>query len=420
MTGDPMRRLPNAIFVSACSCFALILGFALGSPRASAQALAPVCHPTVSGPVVVETHDQIIAAGLRAVPPITDTGGFGFAWPDTQMGVIKTGNGYEFFGSDGGLHPVHEWDGHSVGNGKYGGVVTTMGTLDNPLGSGDPVDVSISPNPDPAVNPNYSSYGYMGGGPVYQVPAGMTGAGNLLITYHAELPNYALLGLAESTDNGLHWTDLGEIIRLNQAYMPGLTFSEIGDDPLVLSPDGKFFYIYFPDLPATTTTTTTTTTHASVARASVSSLLQAAFGSSQPHAVPFEKFYETSWHLQPGIGGASTDLLASSLQQYSGYLDVHYNSALQRYVMITSDDTNFAYYESIDGLHWTDAQFLGAFGAPGKGTGSIAPYPYSVGLGDDPRILGNPFYVYYTHLQLENGGLPRKGDSLRRLTLTCP
>jgi hypothetical protein len=146
MTGDPMRRLPNAIFVSACSCFALILGLALGSPRASAQALAPVCHPTVSGPVVVETHDQIIAAGLRAVPPITDTGGFGFAWPDTQMGVIKTGNG----------------------------------------------------------------------------------------------------------------------------------------------------------------------------------------------------------------------------------------------------------------------------------TGSIAPYPYSVGLGDDPRILGNPFYVYYTHLQLENGGLPRKGDSLRRLTLTCP
>jgi hypothetical protein len=412
--GEQMRRLRKARVVSGCAPF--ILGLALFTPGASAQALAQVCHPTVTGPVVLETHEQIIAGGLRAVPPITDTGGFGFAWPDTQMGVIKTPSGYEFFGSDGGLHPVHDWDGHSVGNGKYGGVVTTMGTLDNPLGSGDPVDVSISPNPDPAVNPNYPSYGYMGGGPVYQVPAGMIGAGNLLLTYHAELTNYALLGLAASSDNGLHWTDLGEIIRLNQAYMPGLTFSEIGDDPLVLSPDGKYFYIYFPDLPATTTTTT----HASVARASVASLLDAAFGSSHPHAVPFEKFYETSWHLQPGIGGASTDLLASSLQQYSGYLDVHYNSALQRYVMITSDDTNFAYYESVDGLHWTDAQFLGVFGDPGNGTGSIAPYPYSVGLGDDPRILGKTFYVYYLHLQLENGGLPRKADSLRRLTLTCP
>ena len=31
--------------------------------------------------------------------------GFGFAWPDTQMGVIKTGNGYKFFASDGAFHP---------------------------------------------------------------------------------------------------------------------------------------------------------------------------------------------------------------------------------------------------------------------------------------------------------------------------
>ncbi len=47
-----------------------------------------------------------------------------------------------------------------------------------------------------------------------------------------------LLGSAASWDNGLHWADPGEIIRLNQAYMPGLTFSEIGDDPLVPSPAG--------------------------------------------------------------------------------------------------------------------------------------------------------------------------------------
>jgi hypothetical protein len=67
---------------------------------------------------------------------------------------------------------------------------------------------------------NYPSYGYMVGGPVYQIPVAMRWAGNLLVTYHAELPNdalYAALGLVASSDNGLSWTELGEIIRLNQA-----------------------------------------------------------------------------------------------------------------------------------------------------------------------------------------------------------
>jgi hypothetical protein len=148
---------------------------------------------------------------------LTDSG---FDWPNTPLGLIKTANGYEFFASDGGFHSRQMWQGHWVSNNKSGSFVTTEGTLDNPLGSSAPQDVSVSPNPDPSVNPNYPSYGYMGGGPVFQVPAGMPGAGKRLATYHAELPNdalYAVLGLATSSDNGLRWTDLGEIIRLNQS-----------------------------------------------------------------------------------------------------------------------------------------------------------------------------------------------------------
>jgi hypothetical protein len=391
---------------------------AVASGNLEAQTITAICQPAVTGPVIVATHSQIVEAGKKAEPPLTDTKGFGFAWPDTAMGVVKTGDNYEFFTSDGAFHPRQIWQGHWVGNNKYGSVVTTVGTLDNPLGTGNPHDVSISPNPDPGVNPNYPSYTYIGGGPVFQVPVGMTGAGNLLVGYHAETPTntlYAVHGLAASWDNGLHWTDLGEVVRPNQSFAPELApgFDEIGDGPLVLSPDHKYFYFYFPDWPAATTTTT----NVSVARARVESVLEAAFGSAYPHTVPFEKFYQGNWHLQPGIGGASTDLSPNA--QYQGYLDVHYNSALQRYVMITSDDTNFAYYESIDGLNWTNAFYLGAFANPGNGTGTIAPYPTSVSLGDDPSILGKSFYVYYTYLQLENGGLPRKDDSLRRLTLTC-
>jgi hypothetical protein len=391
--------------------------FPLSSVMGAAQAITPLCQPTVTPPIIVATHDQIVEAGRKAEPPLTNTKGFGFAWPDTQMGVIKTADGYEWFTSDGAFHPRQIWQGQWVGNNNYGSVTTTVGTLDNPLGTGNPHDVTISPNPDPAVNPNYSGYTYMGGGPVYQVPESKVGAGNLLVGYHAELPSntlYAVHGLAASWDNGLHWTDLGEVVRPNQSFAPQLApgFDEIGDGPLVESRDGKYFYFYFPDWPSGTTTTT----HVSVARVPVSSLLDAAFGSSHPHTVPFEKFYEGNWNLQPGIGGASTDLNPNWAPQEGGYLDIHFNSALGRYVLIMDNDTTFYYAESEDGLTWTSPVSLGEYA---DGVTTLAPYPRAVGLGDDPHILGKSFYVYYTFLHEENGGEPREGNSLRRITLTC-
>lgn len=403
----------------------------LSSKDLSAQTLSPVCQPKVAGQVVVATPAERLEAGRKAQPPLTEANGF--AWPDTPLGVIKTDIGYEFFASDGGYHSRQMWQGQWVGNNKAGSVVTTAGTLDRPLGSGDPQDVSVSPNPNPSVNPNYPSYGYMGGGPVYQVPSEVAGPGHLLATYHAELPKdalYAALGLAASSDNGLHWTDLGEIIRLNQAYAVGLDGFEIGDGPLVLSPDGKYFYLYFPDwlangsLHLTNAAGASTTTNVSVARASVASVLAAAFGSARsrvqpelisatglahPHTVAFEKFYEGQWDLQPAIGGASTDLIPSSA--YQGYLDIHYNSELKRYVMLISNDTQFGYAESVDALHWTVPTLLGVYGP-------IAAYPTAVGLGDDPHILGKQFYVYFTHLPTDSSGWTE--GSLQRLTLTCP
>ena len=390
--------------------FALLQTFTIGSVQAGAQAITQLCTPKVTANDIVVSPKQRYDAGQRAEPPITDTNN-GFAWPDTPLGVIKTAGGYEFLASDGGYHARQMWRGHWVGTNKWGSAVTTTGTLDNPVGTGNPHDVSISANPDPSVNPNYPNYTYMGGGPVYQVPPGMTGAGNLLLVYHGEILTdalYAVLGLAASSDNGLHWTDLGEIIRLNQAYAPGLDGFEIGDGPLVLSPDGKYFYLYFPDWMANGTLHATTTTNVSVARALSASVLNAAFGSTPQHTVAFEKFYQGNWHLQPGIGGASTDLNPTS--QYSGYLDIHYNSVLQRYVMIISNDTDFAYAESVDGLVWTVPTLLGTFGP-------IAAYPTAVGFGDDPHILGSTYFVYFTHLPTDGTGW--LNGALHRLTLTC-
>jgi len=381
------------------------------SRSAVGQTVTQICNPAISEHVTVDNPTQRNGASKKAEPPVDDPYS-GFAWPDTPMGVIKTDSGYEFFASDGGAHYKQTWNGHSVGNNKSGSVVTTSGTLDNPLGTDAPQDVTISPNPDPAVNPNYLSYGYIGGGPVYKVPAGMTGAGKLLLVYHAEFPNdalYAALGLAASSDNGLHWTDLGETVRLNQSYQAGLDAFEIGDGQLVRSPDQKYFYLYFPDWIANGTPHPTTINNVSVARALVSSVLEAAFGSSHPHTVDFEKFYEGRWNLQQGLGGASTDLTPNS--QFQGYIDIHFNSALQRYQMILSNDTTFGYAESVDALTWTAPVLLGTFE-------TIAAYPTAVGLGDDPRILGKSFYVYFTHLPTDGTGWTN--GALRRFTVTCP
>ena len=376
----------------------------------AASAAEPVrlCTPQLAGPVTVASPAQRNAAARRAEPPLTDI----FAWPDTPIGVVRTGSGIQFFASDGGAHLRQMFHGHEAGNNKSGSITATFGTLDDPLGTAAPRDVSISPNPDRSVNPNYTSYGYIGGGPVYRVPAGQPGEGHLLATYHAELPDdalYPILGLAASDDDGLHWTDLGEIIRFNQSYSTGLDGVEIGDGPLVPSPDGRYFYLYFPDWIANGTPHATTLTHISVARAPIAAVLHDAFASTPRHAATFAKFYDGAWNLQPAIGGASTDL--SPRSAYGGYLDVHYSSALQRYILLISNDTDFAYAESTDALHWTRPIPIGRFGP-------IAAYPTAVGLGDDPQILGSSFYVYYTHLPTNGAGWTE--GVLKRLTLTCP
>jgi hypothetical protein len=375
-----------------------------------------ICSPTITENKVLVTPEQRVAAGAMAEPPLTDQAD-GFAWPDTPLGVIKTSNGYAFFGSDGGLHSRQQWQGKWYGNNKYGSITRTLGTLDDPLGSGPPVDVTIHANPDPTVNPYYVSYDYMGGGPVYKVPAGMPGAGDLLLVYHAELPTVqtqsfdSVYGLAASSDQGMSWTDLGEIIRINQGYRTNMDGYDIGDAPLVISPDGQYFYIYFRDWLANGTTHWgNTVTLVSVARAPMHDLLAAAFGSA-PHAVAFQKYYE-GWHFDQGLGGYSEDLNPQA--GYGGDQQVVYNSYLKRYEMVIGEGVVIAYSESVDGLHWSLPTLLYDFRQlPDQPTTYVMP----VGMGDDPRILGKEFYIFYT--SYPQNGLGWTGATVNRFTVSC-
>jgi hypothetical protein len=385
---------------------------------AAATTITAVCRPKVSDNVVVATAGQRKKAGDIALPPLTDESN-GFAWPDTELGVIKTGASYAFFGSDGAFHARQDWEEVEVGNNKYGSVTRTLGTLSDPLGTESPIDVTIRPNPDPAVNPFYASYDYMGGGPVLRVPAGQPGAGKLLMVYHAEIPTvstqsfYSVLALAASSDEGMSWTDLGEIVRTNQAYRTDMDGYDIGDSNLVLSPDNKYFYIYYADWLANGTTHWLTTINfLSLARAPIGSVLAAAFDAKHPHAVMFEKRYD-GWNVDQGLGGYSRDLLPANAG-YWGPVRVNWNTSIQRYQAFINNGNLIAYAESPDGLTWSTPTVLKDFSSDPNQPGF---YVTPIGLGDEPHMLGKQFYVVYTYYP--NNGQGWFGASVRRFTVTC-
>jgi hypothetical protein len=262
----------------------------------------------------------------------------------------------------------------------------------------------------------------MGGGPVYKVPAGTTVngksiAGDLLMVYHAEIPTittqsfYSVYALASSTNGGMSWTDLGEIIRINQGYRTDIDGFDIGLAPLVVSPNGKEFLIYFRDWLANGTTHWgNTLTNISVARASISSVMNDAFG-DHPRAAAFQKFYN-SFELNQGLGGYSEDIKPAA--QYSGELQVVYNSYLKRYQMIVGEGVLVAYAESADGFHWSLPTLLDDFRSqPDQPTTYVMP----VATEGDPRILGKQFYIFYTRYPTTGAGWD--GATVHRATLTC-
>lgn len=395
-----------------------------GDTAKDAVAATPVtnaCVPKILGDTMVASAEQRKAAGAKAWPPLTDIPD-GFAWPDTPLGVIQGDGGYVFFGSDGGYHAKQMWEGLEFGNNKYGSITRTIGTLDNPLGTEPPIDVTIQPNPDPSVNPFYSSYDYMGGGPVWRVPAGtmVNGkdvGGSLLMVYHAEIPTVStqsfdsVYALAASTNGGMSWMDLGEIIRTNQGYRTDMDGFDIGDAPLVISPDGLSFYIYFRDWLANGTTHWgNTITEFSMARASISSVVNDAFG-VHPRAAAFQKLYD-NFHLDQGLGGYSEDLKPNA--EYSGELQVAWSSYLKRYQAIIGEGVVVAYAESPDGLHWSLPVLLYDFRTQPD---MPSTYVMPVGMTGDPRVLGKEFYVFYTRYPQNGGGWD--AATVHRATLSC-
>jgi hypothetical protein len=337
-----------------------------------------------------------------------------FAWSDTPLGVVRTHDkkGYLFFGSDGGNHP---FDGHLTS--RAGSITTSTGTLDHPLGlpTGDP-----NPPPSEFLLPKShnlpATMDYVGGGPVYRVPEGEPGAGNLLIVYHAERPAnpfWSWLGLAKSADEGSTWEDLGLIISGPQPYTAKGAL-DIGDGNLVVATDPttsqKYFYIFFPEhCWINSTKFCSGFTYLSVARAPYEALLKAAMDGTTASEL-FHKYYEGQWH-QPGMGGKASELFPTVTGETDGDPQVVWSAYRKRFIAIMDNSQYIAYGESVDGLDWPAMQVI-----LGKNPQTpVYAYANAVGLGPDPAILGQTFYSYYTEWPTGESWNPAE---IKRLTIT--
>jgi hypothetical protein len=402
----------------------LIVGLLCAAVCAFGQASPPIHReiiPTASGSpaqcaVRVVADDVVVSdaerreIAFRAEPAgvIPDPGQWPyFAWSDTQLGVVRSRDRsrYLFFGSDGGCHL------NCSGKDSRGGSITvSAGTLDNPLG--DPLG-----DPDPPVHefllPNSDNLpdtmDYVGGGPVYRVPEGEPGAGDLLTVYHAERPAnpfWSWLGLAKSSDEGQTWQDLGLIIGGTHPYS-AQGHLDIGDGNLVVTTDPitrqKYFYIYFG----------TETTYLSVARAPYEELLCALFTSDSkkmPATGRFHKYYNRAWG-SAGLDGPASELFPAVTGETDGDPQVKWSTYRQRFVAIEDNGQYIAYGESVDGLNWPPMQVI----LGNNPQTAIYAYATPVGLGEDPAALGSTFYTYYTAWPQ---GISWQPATLNRLTVT--
>ena len=347
-----------------------------------------------------------------------------FAWSDTPLGVVRALNqdgdsdDYLFFGSDGGNHP---FDGSLTQ--RAGSITVSRGTLDHPLGqpAGDP---TLPPHefllPTSANLPN--TMDYVGGGPVYRVPAGEPGAGTLLIVYHSEQPAnpfWSWLGLAKSVDEGTTWQDLGLILSGPQPYTAEGAL-DIGDGNLVPYTDPvtsqKYFYIFFPEhCWINSTTFCSDFAYLAVARARYEEVLTTALvgGPTSAHGL-FHKYFNGHW-LQPGMGGKVSEVFPTVTGETDGDPQVVWSAYRNRFVAIMDNSQYVAYGESTDGLHWPAMQVI-------LGTTPETPvyaYANAIGLGDDPSVLGQTFYSFYTEWPT---GVSWEPATIRRLTIKtdCP
>jgi hypothetical protein len=173
--------------------------------------------------------------------------------------------------------------------------------------------------------------------------------------YHGELHQpdasdfYSYIGLAVSTDGGLTFEDLGQIIRPEMAVDDPDRQGAVDVGPgAYMIKDGNF-YVYFKDSRGDGSTV-----NMAVARAPISEVLAAAeLGTTSTWLK-----YSGGTFSTPGVGGAADNIFEFS-PSYTNWMDVVYLEQLDQYVMVTTSINNSSigsmHYitTSEDGIEWS-------------------------------------------------------------------
>ncbi|HUS25376.1 MAG TPA: hypothetical protein VM369_10540, partial [Candidatus Binatia bacterium] len=238
-------------------------------------------------------------------------------------------------------------------------------------------------------------------------------SGALLLFYHAERwiahdfkRFYASIGMALSTDEGHHWTDLGEIVSPAAPFGASAYGCQMQGGSVVVR-DG-FFRVYFSDC-----NPDGSEIFLAAARAPVADVVDAA--THRATAVRWSKFFGGTW-TEPALGGRSTALEPGNPRMDASA--VSFNAFAGRYVAIVvapgSNGLDLFLMDSPDGLAWSQRQ-------PVESEVGEAFYPAIVGQDDDPQTPGQRFWVYYTTSLL--GGFDRWNDAVlarREIVLGVP
>lgn len=322
-----------------------------------------VCVCSISSTRVFAATPPIAVGARETIYTATQRTALGLnGFPDGNLGVVTNGNGnYQIYAANGSTSAM------------------ILGTLAAPAQQG---VAAIS------IYGGVTHYPYQSGGSVYMDP----NTGRRLLFYHAEIhPHgdakhfYTLLGVAVSDpDSTTRFFDCGTILQPNMTLTKAVARAqavEMCGAPYVVCSNN--FYVYFSDK-----LTNGTSVNLGVAQAPVSNVVAAAINHG---SVSWQKYYNGSFS-QPGIGGVSSPLEAGN--PGNAWMDVAWNSYLNQYVLavvqwVSSSNTYLNLAFSPDGINWSSRTRLETDAAESF-------YPTLVGIGPDPKNLGQSFYVYYT------------------------
>ncbi len=319
-------------------------------------------------------------------------------WSDNYFGIVPADDGtgrWKFIGTD--------W--HTFYTGVYeGGLIGTAGNVASGGLFTDSAIQNLKAGTSGGYNNRANNRRYAGTSKIYPYSS------NLWIgIYHSEedmAPGhfFSRVGLAKSTDKGVSWTDLGEIVSPNPAYDPNSSNNPdmgITNFAIVNSGGVNYMYVYFQDKQQGWTANTT---NLAVARARVSDIVNSA---NSGNAALFYKYYQGSWN-EAGLSGHSTDIFNTNAGSFNVGGDAIYNTATGRYYIVAYNNGQLQYIESTDGLNWEHEKTL--FSSSGS------HYMSLVSTSGNPITSGSSFYIYYTG---DNGTSEFYNGNMYRRTISC-